>query len=113
MAESYGKAPKFQWSFFPDHSRNEQIVIRTDDEVEFTTLRDKYKAQQPLTDQDPPWIKEGTPAPLPPIANYQQPRQTTFAPKKNGPGKCPKCGAEMKQSMKGNWYCSAKCWLGK
>lgn len=24
---------------------------------------------------------------------------------------CPKCGAEMKMSKKGNPYCSAKCWL--
>src|SRR3990167_3615726 len=104
MADTYGKAPKFQWSFFPDHSRNEQIVIRTDDETEFTTLRDKYKAQQPLIDQDPPWIKETT-APVTPLPTYSQARP------KNGPGNCPKCNAPMKQSMKGNWYCSAKCWL--
>lgn len=26
---------------------------------------------------------------------------------------CEKCGALMKQSQKGNWYCSAKCWLPK
>lgn len=27
-------------------------------------------------------------------------------------GKCPKCGADMKLSMQGKKYCSAKCWLG-
>jgi hypothetical protein len=104
MADTFGKAPKFQWSYFLDHSRNEQIVIRTDDETEFTTLRDKYKAQQPLIDQDPPWMKEGAGAtPSTPVA-YAPPRQ------KNGPGNCPKCNAPMKQSMKGNWYCSKLCW---
>lgn len=27
--------------------------------------------------------------------------------------KCPKCGADMKKSMKGNWYCSALCFKDK
>ncbi len=27
--------------------------------------------------------------------------------------KCPKCGAPMKKSSKGNWYCSNMCWKNK
>ena len=26
-------------------------------------------------------------------------------------GKCPKCGADNRKSLKGKVYCSAKCWL--
>lgn len=28
-------------------------------------------------------------------------------------GKCPKCGADNKKSLKGKIYCGAKCWLNE
>lgn len=110
MAEGF---PKLQISKFLDHSRNEQIVIRCDDWDELMELKKKAESlipQQalPQSQPDPDWVAQSGPI------NYQQPQPTAYQPKRrNQPGQCPKCGAPMKQSQKGNWFCSATCWLKK
>ena len=78
---------KFQWSRM---TGGDQIVIRNDNKEEFDLLVKEYKGQ----------------------SEVKQPPTVTTAPQTEGlKGVCKDCGAPMKISMKGNPYCSAKCWI--
>lgn len=56
------------------------------------------------TEYQSPEVKTTSPSPLKQTNTIKPTTDTSL-------GKCAKCGADMKLSMQGKKYCSAKCWL--
>ena len=90
---------KLQWSQF--QGKQEQVVIRCDDEKEFDELVKKYKEGE-TTPKGNPQVK-ATPYQSAPVDS-----QETKDAMDNVP--CKKCGAKQILSKKGNWVCSDFCW---
>lgn len=82
--------PKYQYSVFLKGTKDEQLVIRADTWEEFIELKKKSDVIISKVEIKPAY----------------QPKDVMAGQK------CPKCGAKMTgPSAKGNYYCSAKCWL--